>query len=308
MAGRRGARCYNRPKNGKGRQGMAGETIYESNPAFAGMAMAMGEISFFCEGMEQKLTLVTPVWEPESGQNPRFPLVVFVQGSTWTSPDRFFQLPQLCAYAQQGVAVASITHRDCLQGHPFPGYLKDVKAAVRFLRSQAEAFGLDPARVGVMGTSSGGNAALLCALTPGDARYETADYAGFPDSVRAAAACFAPSDLPGMQASSGRTPESGGKLIDIMMALIGQAGVEQTLKAMSPAHEVRAGTRFPAFLLAHGDADEVVPYAQSEGMHRRLLDAGADSRLLRVRGAGHEGSFWSAALHADILRFFKAHL
>ena len=287
---------------------MAGEMTFDSNPAFSGMAMAMGEIPYFCEGMERKLTLVTPVWEPESGQNPRFPLVVFVQGSTWTDPDRFFQLPQLCAYAQQGVAVASVTHRDCTQGHPFPGYLKDVKAAVRFLRSRAEEFGLDPERFGLMGTSSGGNAALLCGLTPGDGRYDTADYAGYPDGARAVAACFAPSDLPAMQASSGRSPASGGKIVDIMMALIGQGSVEQTLVAMSPVYEVRDGARLPAFLLAHGDADEVVPYSQSERMHRRLKEAGADSRLIRVRGAGHEGSFWSAALHAEILRFFRKHL
>ncbi|NLE20591.1 MAG: prolyl oligopeptidase family serine peptidase, partial [Clostridiales bacterium] len=84
--------------------------------------------------------------------------------------------------------------------------------------------------------------------------------------------------------------------------------VEQTLVAMSPVYEVRDGARLPAFLLAHGDADEVVPYSQSERMHRRLKEAGADSRLIRVRGAGHEGSFWSAALHAEILRFFRKHL
>ena len=43
----------------------------------------------------------------------------------------------------------------------------------------------------------------------------------------------------------------------------------------------------PPFLLVHGTADWLVPYAQSEQLHAALTAAGVDSRLVPVEGAQH---------------------
>jgi dipeptidyl aminopeptidase/acylaminoacyl peptidase len=43
----------------------------------------------------------------------------------------------------------------------------------------------------------------------------------------------------------------------------------------------------PPFLLVHGTADWLVPYAQSEQLHAALTAAGADCRLVPVDGAQH---------------------
>src|SRR6476646_8473210 len=43
----------------------------------------------------------------------------------------------------------------------------------------------------------------------------------------------------------------------------------------------------PPFLLVHGTADWLVPYAQSEQLHAALTAAGVDSRLEPVEGAQH---------------------
>jgi dipeptidyl aminopeptidase/acylaminoacyl peptidase len=63
-------------------------------------------------------------------------------------------------------------------------------------------------------------------------------------------------------------------------------GVDATTRvAVSPVAHVRAGA--PPFLLVHGTADAVVPFAQSETLAEALLAVGADVRLKPVPGAGH---------------------
>ena len=284
---------------------MKNDITLPNNPGFQGMAAAIADIPFVCEGQTQLITLVTPVWDRNAGKVPRFPFIVFLQGSAWTSPNRYAQLPQLCRYAQQGIAVASITHRDATLGNPFPAYLKDAKAALRFLRSQAEAFGLDPERAGFFGTSSGGNTALLVGLTGNDPRYGTDDYAEYSDAVKAVADCFGAADLPAMQNQNGSGSD---KFMDIFTSLIAGWDVGEVLRAMSPIYEVRNGASYPPFLLVHGDADPVVPYGQSLRMHGRLKEAGAWSRLVRIAGAEHEGTFWSETLHTMIFEHFRTHL
>jgi len=54
-----------------------------------------------------------------------------------------------------GYAVASIDYR--LTGQAiWPAQIQDCKAAIRFLRASAGTFGVDPNRIGVMGSSAGG--------------------------------------------------------------------------------------------------------------------------------------------------------
>lgn len=301
---------------------MEADIILSNNPGYEGMASMVEGLAYRCEGLEHPITLVRPNRPEGSAQGS--PLVVFLQGSGWTSPNRYYQLPQLCSYARRGLAVAAITHRDATEGHPFPGYLKDAKAAIRFLRSQAGELGLDPDRVAFFGTSSGGNTALLVGLTGDDSRYRSDDYADCSDAVRAVVDCFGPTDLldyegaplPGLL---GGGPESlaalkaqaqaeGNEMLQILLALFGDANPLTVLRAMSPLYEVRDGEACPPTLIVQGDSDQVVPLSQSLRMHRRLQEAGADSTLAVIRGAEHEGSFWSVEAHRLIFEFLKTHL
>ena len=77
------------------------------------------------------------------------------------------------------------------------------------------------------------------------------------------------------------------------------------MKAMSPIAEIQPGRDYPPILLAQGDADELVPFSQSENMYHALLDAGYSARLIRVIGAPHEGSFWSNRLFGLIADFLR---
>ncbi|NLD34608.1 MAG: alpha/beta hydrolase, partial [Clostridiales bacterium] len=87
-----------------------------NNPSLRGQAGVVPDVVYStATGQELKLTLLMP-WAVEGEPLPRRPLIVFVQGSGWKSPDIHYQLPQLARYAQFGHIVATVTHRDSTQG------------------------------------------------------------------------------------------------------------------------------------------------------------------------------------------------
>jgi len=274
-----------------------------NNPELEGMAHTYTDIVYStATGTPLKLALLLPWKRPEDA--PDRPCIVFVQGSAWKFPDIGYELAQLGAYAQEGYAVATLTHRSCLDGNPFPAFLQDVKTGIRFLRAHAEEYGIDRDRICIWGTSSGGNTALLVGVTGDDPEYKTGEYAEESDAVCCVIDCFGPSDLAGFMREENLTPDES----NIFYQLTRGLDIPTVAKKMSPYRLVEDGKAYPPFLLIHGDADEVVPYSQSEKMYRRLCDAGVDARMIRIVGAPHEGNFWSWRLHDMIFDFLAEKL
>ena len=97
----------------------------------------------------------------------------------------------------KGFVVATVNHRDASSDphDMFPAYLEDVKAAIRYLRANARQWHVDPDRLGIWGTSSGGNTSLLVGLTADDPRYEDGTNADESDAVKYVVSCFPPTDM-----------------------------------------------------------------------------------------------------------------
>lgn len=252
-------------------------------------------------GVELQMTLILPWLIRE-----KRPLLVFVQGSAWTTPDFGYELPQLARFAAAGFTVATVGHRDYTKGHPFPAFLQDVKCAIRYLRSHAEEYGIDPARVSIWGTSSGGNTALLVGVTGGDSRYETEEYAGVSDEVNAVVSCFGPTDMEALS----RRFFSDQEINPMATALAGSTDPEavmRMLRDMSPVSYVTEGKQFPPILLLNGTDDDVVPHSQMEIMYDALKAIGADVTAYYVDDAKHEGNFWTEEVKQIILDFLQSH-
>lgn len=277
--------------------------VFPDNPTLEGLAQMQPPVRYSEVHADCLLHLITP-WRAPDAEPVRHPLIVFVQGSAWQHPNPWFELPQLSMYAQAGYVVASVAHRSALDGFPFPAYLQDVKTAIRYLRAHADELFIDPARVCVWGTSSGGNTALLVGVTANDARYETREYAGVDDGAQLIIDFFGPANLPKMAAFA-RDSEDGQRLL---RALAGAREPMEIAMEMSPVSHLKPGTAYPPMLLVHGDADPVVDFSQSEEMHAALLALGQKSTLIRVTNAIHEGNTWSLALHARVRKFIDENL
>ena len=271
--------------------------VYQNNPTLSGIAGMQPAIRY-SEADEDCLLYLLAPWNAKGGKHP---LILFIQGSAWKHPNVWAEIPQLSDYARRGYVVATAVHRSAAKGHAFPAYLQDCKTALRFLRAHAEEYGIDPERVCVWGTSSGGNTALLMAVTADEPKYKTGEYADFSDRAQAVIDCFGPSDIPGFIDFSNPMVLKD----DLFRGLVGDADPMRVANDMSPLRFVRKGESYPKMLLIHGDSDPVVPYEQSVLMAEALDAAGADVTLIRVAGAEHEGSFWSGALHERIGRFIE---
>ncbi len=170
-----------------------------------GMATYVPDIEFASPaGRTLKMQLLRPALPWDLDKRAPAPLIVFVQGSAWRYPNAYNELPQLASFAREGYVVASIEHR-ASDEVPFPACLIDVKSAIRFLRAHAAEYGIDPTRVAIWGTSSGGNLALLTAATENVADFEVGDNLNESSSVQAVIDFFGPSNLVDMMKLRGLT-------------------------------------------------------------------------------------------------------
>lgn len=284
--------------------------IIKANHEMTGIAYMVPDIVYSApNGKELKLQLLKP-WQPENpgAEKKYWPLIVFVQGSGYRFPDVYRKIPQLSEFARAGYVVASVQHRSSLEGNPFPAFLKDVKTAVRFLRAHAEEYDIDPDRVGIWGSSSGGATALMVGMTPGEPCYETGEYAGISDAVSAVCDCFGPKDL-----SNQVTHAANGEdfpYSESIKGLIGNATPERVeeMKALSPIWHLREGKHLPPTLVLHGDQDPTVAYSQSITFVEEAAANGFDCQMVCVEGAPHERGFWSQEVLNEIHAFFDKNL
>ena len=272
------------------------------NPSLKGLAEIYPDIVYsLSQRSGTKMSIISPQIPEDSDE--KYPCIVFVQGSGWTFPNIYYQIPQLSQLAAKGYVIATITHRNSLEGHPWPACFEDVKTAIRFMRAKSTEYHIDSDRIGIWGTSSGGNLALLAGLTGDDLNYRTEEYADFSDRVKLVVDCFGPADLlmrkarlenptPADIALAGGNPKDN---IDVIMD-------------MSPVYKVKEGMAYPPFLLVQGNNDDPVPYEQSLHMFHKLCDCGADAQMIEVDHGPHEGTFWSQELLNLIFGFIMERL
>jgi acetyl esterase/lipase len=227
------------------------------------------------------------LWVPDSATPP--PLVVWIHGGGWMMGDRRI-LPETLrpnqifdALLAAGLAVASIDYRHALEA-VFPAQLQDAKAAIRWLRAFGDDLGISTDRVGVMGESAGGHLAALVGLTAHRSDLEgTHGVVGPSSAVDVVVDWYGPSDfttMPRMQPPPHIAAELEPAEDQLTRGLEGAA-----LADVSPITHVTPEA--PPFLLVHGTADWLVPYAQSEQLHAALSEAGVDCELVPVEDAQH---------------------
>ena len=215
-------------------------------------------------------------------------VVAWLHGGGWFTGDRHLG-PDPEAFARRtGLAMATVEYR--LSGQAlFPAQLHDVRAAVRHLRDHAAELGLDPAAIGLWGSSAGGHLAALTGVTghlpalPGE---DVGD--GAPSAAVAAvmegygpvdlARVVAEFDLPVPALAGANAPEA---------RLIGGMPADRPDAARAASPLTYATAAAPPFLIAHGTGDVLVRHTQSELLHRALVAAGVESTLVLLDGYRH---------------------
>ena len=103
---------------------------------------------------------------PKARAGKKLPGVVFVHGGGWRTGLRANLAPLATRMAERGYVAATVSYR--LAGEAlYPAAIHDVKAALRWMRSHAAIYGIDPRRIAVAGGSAGGQIASLVGVTNG---------------------------------------------------------------------------------------------------------------------------------------------
>ncbi len=250
----------------------------------------------------QMLDLYLPAKRPD---NKPLPLVIFIHGGAWREGNKRDGAGIVSQLAATGnYAGACIAYRFS-QEKPWPAQIHDCKAAVRFLRSNAKEFGLDPDHFAVSGMSAGGHLALLIGLD-GDSRTLEGEEGGAPkesSKVSCVLNWFGPVDFLTMDwpARLRKTPND-----NPLDELLGKPAAENPdlARAASPFSYITAGD--PPVFTAHGTADPLVPYKQALKLDEGLKSAKVPGYLTTMEGAGH--GFQSQALNLRVLTFLNRYL
>jgi acetyl esterase/lipase len=204
------------------------------------------------------------------------PVLVHVHGGAWAFGDKGFgEFGQ--RHAAAGVATASIQYRLSYEA-PYPAAVQDVAAAVRWVRANADRYGLDPARVALVGGSAGGHLASLVAAAPRAERFRPPDF--LPDQPVAVSAVVGHAGVYDMTTEGMRSA----RLVQQFMG--GEyANHPKRYREASPRYQVDAGD--PPVYLFHGTEDGVVPYEQATAYREALRDGSVPVSLFTGEGAGH---------------------
>lgn len=247
------------------------------------------------------------------------PLILWIHGGGWISGTRMSTGNSL-SLRQHGFAVASVDYRLTSQTGQWgdapvtwPAQAHDVKAAVRYLRANAEVLNIDPCAFISWGSSAGGHLSAILGTSNGHPTLEgeVGDHLEESSDVQLAVDYFGPTDLLFMNADVTNPPgsmidhdalnspesillganETGFSVGDIREH-IGDPNdpwpeLVTLARSAAPARLARHAPSNVPFLIAHGEDDTSVAIGQSQRLHDALVDVGMDSTFMRIEGAGH---------------------
>jgi acetyl esterase/lipase len=249
-------------------------------------------------GMVSGAALLLDVHRPEKANGLG---VVFISGSGWQAAPEYGAAPlkeqQIGLWGPPllaaGYTVFALNHRGAPRFH-YPAAIDDVQRAISFVRFHARDYGVDPARLGGVGGSSGGHLIGLAAMLAAPGNAADADPVNRESAALRAVVLRAPiTDLANIGTDDGMA-----FVVSFMELPPGDSPASTAVyAAASPVTHVNA--KSPPVLLIHGDADKLVPFAQSTSLHKALESAGVPVRLVVVPGGEHGADFGARVPRAD---------
>ncbi|MDM0122606.1 alpha/beta hydrolase [Variovorax arabinosiphilus] len=245
------------------------------------------------------------------------PAIVYFPGGRFISADYEKFTEMRVALAQAGFVVAAAEYR--VVPDKFPSLVEDGKAAVRYLREHAGEYGIDPARIGVIGDSAGGYVAQMLGMTNGERAFDKGAFLDKSSDVEAAVTLYGISDLrsigEGFPDAVQKVHQSPAVTEALLLngpafgTFVGASIGSDPGKALaaSPLGHVEGSK--PPFLIMHGTADTLVSPMQSAHLYEALKAGQNKVDYILVEGAGHGDLHWYQAPVIDrVVNWFRQSL
>ncbi|MGC6174761.1 alpha/beta hydrolase fold domain-containing protein [Lacrimispora sp. 38-1] len=244
----------------------------------------------------------------------RKPVIIFVPGGGYRGSDKNLMVPEMVFMAEAGFAVASIYYRSSSE-HVFPAQIEDVLTAVRFLKANADQYGLDRNQIGVMGRSAGGHLAALAGMNLTE--YDTKEWNEYSSEVQAVCDWFGPVDVPALiekeREAIKSNPDYRWKTLEETHpgALMGGDPETMAMRSVEASPPYRITSRACPILIMHGDQDRHVPVGVSEMFYEKLVEAGLEDQTeyYIIQGGNHgSDEFFQPEAKEIVLEFFQKRL
>ena len=257
------------------------------------------DLGYVTDGHERQ---TLDLYVPDTGEN--LPLIIWIHGGAWRGGDKTHYTPK--EYLKAGYAGASLNYR--LSQHAiFPAQIEDVKAAVRWLRANAETYRLDPNRFAAWGSSAGGHLVAMLGTTGDVAEFEVGENLKVSSQVQAVVDYFGPTDF--LQMDAQRLPDG---LVhddpDSPESRLVGGPIQEHKDRVARANPITYVSKDDSpILIIHGDQDKLVPYHQSVLLKDALEAAGVPVTFYKVEGGGH-GWFRDPKVPELTKAFLEKHL
>jgi len=257
-------------------------------------------------GMVSGAAMLMDVYTPEESNGLG---VIVIPGSGWYMPE-IYSVPPLKDLSQrnyirgvvgaltdEGFTAFVINHRSS-PGNRFPAAVEDTRRAVRFVRTTAAQFGIDPEHIGIIGHSSGANLAAMAAYMEDGHGTGVDPIDQQSSAVQAVVTLAAPFHLYDLDEAT----TYGAQTIAMYTG--------RPFFGLDNHYEVDAPSAVQASPITYVDAndpplymvwsmdDPVVPPSQADHMIEALDAAGAPYQPVRVESGEHEPDFDHSAMTA----------
>ena len=205
------------------------------------------------------------VFLPEEADTTLRPAIIFFHGGFWDSPTPTQFVPHCLHFASRGaVAVAAETRTSAKHGTSAVEAIEDARALVRWIRSNAGTFNIDPNKVILAGAAGG---ACLALLTTMPTAKDLPPVEGLECSAQAMIFFSALVNTSTNGPVAARFPDA------------------KTAKRLSPTNFLRR--KLPPMLFFHGKADRITPFSEVDKFRRRMRWRGNSCQLIDFEGASH---------------------
>lgn len=269
-------------------------------------------------GYKYGMALTMDVFAPKNSNGKG---VIWIISSSGRSSRKKIRNRDFMGFLAHGYCVFAVLHSSEPRFN-LQDMVSDVHRAVRYVRFHAEDYLIDEERLGIAGSSSGGNLALMVGLK-GDPGYPDSDdpVQRTSNKVKAVACFFSPTDWcnfgeKDINVIDFQVERYGGispsfafyeyqKDVDTYQSIHDRERTLALLKELSPITHVSKDD--PPTLTIHGDSDSIIPFQQGESLYKKMKQTGVVTQLIRMKGKDHGWKGWRADINL-VVDWFDEHL